>query len=96
LLRYAAATVQRHQYGVLVELLASAIGHTPGPDGQALEATRYYSHMTEAQKADIRHQTIVTMMDDAQVAVRIIDPDDKAKRISRLMDEADDRTREII
>jgi hypothetical protein len=95
LLRHAAATVQRrHQYGVPLELLKSAMGHTPGPDGQAPEATRYYSQMTKAQKAEIRHETIVAMMDDAQVAVRIIDPDDEAKRINRLMDEADDRTRE--
>jgi hypothetical protein len=96
LLRHAAATVQRHQYGVPLELLASAMGHTPGPDGQAPEATRYYSQMTETQRAEIRHETIVAMMDDAKVAVRIIDPDDEARRISRLMDEADERTREAL
>ena len=65
LLRHAAATVQRQQYGVPLEVLAEAMGHTPGADGQAPEATRYYSQMTEVQKAEIRHDAIVAIMDDA-------------------------------
>jgi hypothetical protein len=36
------------------------------------------------------------MMDDAKVAMRIIDPGDEARRINRLMDEADERTREVL
>ena len=50
LLRHAAATVQRQQYGVPLEILAETMGHTLGADGQAPEATRYYSQMTDAQK----------------------------------------------
>ena len=96
LLRHAAATVQRQQYGVPVEVLAEAMGHTLRADGQAPEATRYYSQMTETQKADIRHEAIVAMMDDARLAVRVIEPDEEAQRINRLMEEADERTREVL
>jgi len=96
LLRHAAATVQRQQYGVPLEVLAEAMGHTLAADGQAPEATRYYSQMTDSQKAEIRHHTIVAMMDDARHAVRVIEPEEEARRINRLMQEADERTREIL
>jgi hypothetical protein len=96
LLRHAAATVQRQQYGVPLEVLAEAMGHTLSADGQAPEATRYYSQMTETQKADIRHEAIVAIMDDARLAVRVIEPDEEAQRINRLMEEADERTREVL
>jgi hypothetical protein len=96
LLRHAAATVQRQHYGVPVELLAEAMGHTLGADGQAPEATRYYSQMTEAQKAEIRHDAILAITDDARVALRVIEPEEEAKRIERLMADADERTREVL
>jgi hypothetical protein len=96
LLRHAAATVQRQQYGVPLEILAEAMGHTLTANGSAREATRYYSQMTETQKAEIRHETIVAIMDDARQAVRVIEPEEEAQRINRLMDEADERTREIL
>src|SRR5712691_6494389 len=96
LLRHAAATVQRQQYGVPLEILAEAMGHTLGADGQAPEATRYYSQMTETQKTEIRHEAIVAMMDDARVAVRVIEPDEEAHRIKRLMAEADEHTRDVL
>jgi len=95
LLRHAAATVQRQQYGIPLEFLAEAMGHTLGADGQAPEATRY-SQMTETQKAEIRHEAIVAIMDDARLAVRVIEPEEEAQRISRLMEEADERTREVL
>ena len=96
LLRHAAATVQRQQYGVPLEVLAEAMGHTLGADGQAPEATRYYSQMTDTQKAEIRHDAILAITDDARLALRIIEPEDEAKRIERLMAEADERTREVL
>ncbi len=96
LLRHAAATVQRQQYGVPLEILAGAMGHTLGADGQAPEATRYYSQMTETQKTEIRHEAIVAMMDDARLAVRVIEPDEEAHRIQRLMADADEQTREVL
>ena len=96
LLRHAAATVQRQQYGVPLEILAEAMGHTLAADGQAPEATRYYSQMTEAQRADIRHDAIVAIMDDASLAVRVIEPEDESRRISQLMENADERTREVL
>jgi len=96
LLRHAAATVQRQQYGVPLEILAEAMGHTLGANGQAPEATRYYSQMTETQKTEIRHEAIVAMMDDASVAVRVIEPDEEAQRIQRLMAEADEHTRDVL
>ncbi len=96
LLRHAAATVQRQQYGVPLEILAEAMGHTLGANGQAPEATRYYSQMTETQKSEIRHEAIVAMMDDARVAVRVIEPDEEAQRIQRLMAEADEHTRDVL
>jgi len=96
LLRHAAATVQRQQYGVPLEMLAEAMGHTLAADGQAPEATRYYSQMTETQKTEIRHEAIVAMMDDAGLAVRVIEPDEEAQRIQRLMAEADEHTREVL
>jgi hypothetical protein len=68
LLRHAAATVQRQQYGVPLEVLAEAMGHTLGAHGQAPEATRYYSQMTEVQKAEIRHDAILAITDDATLA----------------------------
>src|SRR5260370_8372570 len=61
LLRHAAATVQRQQYGVPLEVLAEAMGHTLGAHGQAPEATRYYSQMTEAQKAESTHDAILAL-----------------------------------
>ena len=61
LLRHAAATVQRQQYGVPLEILAEAMGHTLTGDGHVPEATRYYSQMTEAQKAEIRHDAILAI-----------------------------------
>jgi hypothetical protein len=96
LLRHAAATVQRQQYGVPLEVLAEAMGHTLSANGQAPEATRYYSQMTEVQKAEIRHETIVAMLDDARLAVRVIEPDEEARRIQHLMAEADEHTREVL
>src|SRR5207302_2820799 len=92
LLRHAAATVQRQKYGVPLEILAEAMGHTLAADGQAPEATRYYSQMTETQKTEIRHEAIVAIMDDAWLAVRAIEPDEEAQRIQRLMAEADEHT----
>jgi len=96
LLRHAAATVQRQQYGVPVEVLAEAMGHTLSADGHAPEATRYYSQMTEGHKADLRHDAIRAMLDDATQAIRVIEPEEEAQRIQRLMDEADERTREVL
>lgn len=96
LLRHAAATVQHHQYGVPLDVLAQAMGHTLSATGEAPEATRYYSQMTEEQKAGIRHDTILAMMDDARLAVRVIDPEAEAERIERLTAEADERTREVL
>jgi hypothetical protein len=96
LLRHAAATLQRQQYGVPLEALAEAMGHTLSTDGQAPEATRYYSQMTEAQKAEIRHDAILAITDDARVALRVIEPEEEAKRIERLMADADERTREVL
>ncbi len=72
------------------------MGHTFGADGQPPEATQYYSQMTETQKAEIRHDTAVAMMDDAQLAVRVIEPDAEGKRIQPLMTEADEQTREVL
>ena len=96
LLRHAAATVQRQQYGVPLDVLAEAMGHTLTASGEAPEATRYYSQMTENQKAEIRHDAIVAMMDDARLAVRVIEPEEEAQRLERLMVEADERTREVL
>ncbi len=96
LLRHAAATVQRQQYGVPLEVLAEAMGHTLGADGQAPQATRYYSQMTDVQKAEIRHEAIVAITDDARQALRVIEPEEEAQRIERLMEEADERTREVL
>jgi hypothetical protein len=96
LLRHAAATVQRQQYGVPLEVLAEAMGHTLSADGQASAATRYYSQMTDVQKAEIRHEAVVAMMDDAGLALRVIEPEDEAARLNRLMADADERTREVL
>jgi hypothetical protein len=96
LLRHAAATVQRHQYGVPLEVLAEAMGHTFSTDGQAPDATRYYSQMTEAQKAEIRHDAILAITDDARLTLRVIEPEEEAERIERLMTDADERTREVL
>jgi hypothetical protein len=52
--------------------------------------------MTEAQKAEIRHDAILAITDDARVALRVIEPEEEAKRIERLIAEGDERTREII
>jgi hypothetical protein len=52
--------------------------------------------MTENQKAEIRHDTVMAIMDDARLAVRVIDPEEEAQRIERMMTEADDRTRELL
>jgi hypothetical protein len=96
LLRHAAATVQRQHYGVPPEILAEAMGHALSADGQAPEATRYYSQMTDVQKAEIRHAAVVAMMDDAGLALRVIEPEQEAERLNRLMAEADERTREVV
>src|SRR6266568_1304202 len=96
LLRHAAATVQRQQYGVPLEILAEAMGHTLGADGQAPEATRYYSQMTETQKTEIRHEAIVVMLEDARLAVRVIEPEEELHRIQRLIADADEQTREVL
>src|SRR2546428_8541696 len=52
--------------------------------------------MTDAQKAEIRHEAVLGMMDDAGLALRVIEPEQEAKRIERLMAEADERTREVL
>jgi hypothetical protein len=75
---------------------AEAMGHTPGARGEAPEATRYYGQMTEAQKAEIRHDAIVAITDDARQALRVIEPEEESKRIERLMADADERTREVL
>jgi hypothetical protein len=96
MLRHAAATVQHNQYGVPLTALAEAMGHTLTVSGDAPEATRYYSQMTENQKAEIRHDTVMAMMDDARLAVRVIDPEEEAQRLDRMMADSDDRTREVL
>ena len=96
MLRHAAATVQHNQYGVPLTALAEAMGHTLTASGDAPEATRYYSQMTENQKAEIRHDTVKAIMDDARLAVRVIDPEEEAQRLERIMAEANDRTREVL
>jgi hypothetical protein len=96
LLRHATATVQRQQYGVPPGGPGRAMGYAFAADGQAPEATRYYSQMTETQEAEIRHEAILAIMDDARLAVRVIEPEEEAQRISRLMEEADERTREVL
>src|SRR5947209_10410966 len=73
-----------------------AMGYACAADAQAPEATRYYSEMTETQKAEIRHEAIVAIMDDARLAVRVIEPEEEAQRINKLMEEADERTREVL
>jgi hypothetical protein len=52
--------------------------------------------MTETQKTEIRHEAIVAMLDDAQQAIRVIEPDEETHRIQRLMAEADEHTREVL
>jgi hypothetical protein len=96
LLRHAAATVKRHEHKMPLEVLAEAMGHTLTPEGEAPEATRYYSEMPESDKAAIRHESVLAMMDDARLALRVIDPDLEAQRIERLIGEADARTREML
>ena len=64
------------------------MGHTLTASGEAPEATRYYSQMTDNQWAEIRHDTVM--------AVRVIDPEEEAQRLKRIMAEADDRTRELL
>jgi len=96
LLRHAAATVQRQDYGVPLNILAEAMGHTLTRSNEAPEATRYYSEMTEDQKAEIRHEAIFAIMDDARSALRVIDPADEARRIEKLMLDADEQTREML
>jgi hypothetical protein len=96
LLRHAGATIQRQQYGIPLEVLAEAMGHTLTADGQAPEATRYYSQMTEAQQAEIRHDAVLAIMDDARLAVRVIEPDQEAERLERLMRDTDERAREVL
>jgi hypothetical protein len=96
LLRHATATVQRQQYGMPPGGPGRAMGYAFAADGQAPEATRYYSQMTETQEAEIRHEAILAIMDDARLAVRVIEPEEEAQRISRLMEEADERTREVL
>jgi hypothetical protein len=72
------------------------MGHTLSADGQASEATRYYSQMTEVQKGEIRHEAVVAMLEDAGLALRIIEPEQEAARLNRLISEADERTREVL
>ena len=79
LLRHTAATVQRQQYGVPLEVLAEAMGHTLTADGEAPEATRYYSQMTEEQKSEIRHEAVLSMMDDAKNGA----PSDRSRQRGR-------------
>jgi hypothetical protein len=52
--------------------------------------------MTETQKTEIRHEAIVAMMDDARLAVRLIEPDEEAHRLQRLMAESDEHTRGVL
>src|SRR5260370_38550384 len=80
LLRHAAATVQRQRYGVPLEILAEAMGHALVADGQAPEATRYYSQMTETQ-TEIRHEPTEAMRNEATVAARRNEPQRAARPI---------------
>ncbi len=96
LLRHAAATVKRHEHQMPLEVLAEAMGHTLRRDGEAPEATRYYSEMTASEKATIRHESVLAMMDDARLALRMIDPEEETQRVERLMTKADERTREML
>src|SRR5260370_10036317 len=76
--------------------MGEVMGRRLAPDGLAPEASRYYSQMTDTQKAEMRHEAMTAIMDDARLAVRVIEPEEEAKRINRLMDEADERTREVL
>jgi hypothetical protein len=44
----------------------------------------------------IRHESVLAMMDDARLALRLIDPEQEAQRLERLVAEADTRTREML
>jgi hypothetical protein len=96
LLRHAAATVKRHEHKMPLAALAEAMGHTLTGDGEAPAATRYYSEMPAAEKAAIRHESVLALKDDARLALRVIDPEEEAQRIERLMAEADAQTRDLL
>ena len=85
LLRHAAATVKRHEHKMPLAALAEAMGHTLTGDGEAPAATRYYSEMPAADRAVLRHESVLAMMDDARLALRVIDPEEEARRVERLL-----------
>src|SRR5438128_12622322 len=48
------------------------------------------------QKTEIRNEATAAIMDGARLAVRVIQPDEEAHRIQRLMTEADEHTRAVL
>jgi hypothetical protein len=52
--------------------------------------------MPASEKATIRHESVLAMMDDARLALRVIDPEQEAQRIERLIAEANTQTREML
>jgi hypothetical protein len=95
-LRHAAATVKRHEHKLPLDVLAVAMGHTLTPAGEAPEATRYYSELPASEQAVLRHESVLAMMDDARLALRVLDPEAEAQRIDRLLAAADTQTREML
>jgi hypothetical protein len=70
LLRHVSATVHRHDLGVPAEVLAEMMGHTLLPDGDAPQATGYYSLMPEEQRIDLRHRALLRMKELADTIMR--------------------------
>jgi hypothetical protein len=76
--------------------MADILSHTRDRNGDAPEATSYYTRLPLEQRLIEQQRALDRMLDKADVAIRQIVPIDPAIEAQRLLAGCDDRTREVL
>jgi len=96
LLRHVGATAARHEFGLPLDVMADILSHTRDRDGNAPEATSYYTRLPLEQRIIEQQRAVDRMLDKADAATRQIAPINPTEEARRLLDRCDERTREVL
>jgi hypothetical protein len=96
LLRHVGATAARHEFGLPLDVMADILSHTRDRNGDAPEATSYYTRLPLEQRLIEQQRALDRMLDKADVAIRQIVPIDPAIEAQRLLARCDERTAEVL
>jgi len=96
LLRHVGATAARHEFGLPLDIMVDILSHTRDRNGDAPEATSYYTRLPLEQRLIEQQRALDRMLDKANAATRQIVPIDPAVEAQQLLARCDDRTREVL